>query len=180
EDGSLRQWTPDGKHAHLPLRRHEGAVNAVVFVDDNTLSSASAAQTVLCHDRDGHRLIPPFIGFHGNVSTMTAVPGQRALVAGSDDKSVRILALKHSQLDPPLVNEAGSGGIRRLAFASGDRLLALGSALWMFDTRRRDHPLVLTLTDVTPDAISALALSPGGERLAAGSADGSIQLWDAN
>ncbi|HEY0557100.1 MAG TPA: WD40 repeat domain-containing protein, partial [Thermoanaerobaculia bacterium] len=118
--------------------------------------------------------------FHGNVSTMTAIPGQRALVAGSDDRSVRILDLEHSQLDPPLVNEAGSGGIRRLAFASGDRLLALGSALWMFDTKRSDHPKVLTLTDVTPDAISALALSPGGERLAAGSADGSIQLWDAN
>lgn len=180
EDGSLRQWTPDGKNAHLPLRRHEGAVNAVVFVGDNILASASEDQTVLFNDRDGHRLIPPFIGFHGNVSTMTAVPGQRALVAGSDDKSVRILDLEHSQLEPPLVNEPGSRGIRRLAFASGDRLLALGSALWMFDTKRSDHPKVLTLKDVTPDAISALALSPGGQRLAAGSADGSIQIWDAN
>ncbi len=159
EDGSLRQWTPDGKNAYLPLRRHEGAVNAVVFVD-NVLVSASEDQTVLFHDRDGHRLISPFIGFHDNVSTMTAVPGQRALVAGSDDKTVRILDLEHSQLGPPLVNEPGGGGIRRLAFASGDRLLALGSALWMFDTKRSDHPKVLTLTDVTPDAILASGSPP--------------------
>ncbi|MBW8875284.1 MAG: trypsin-like peptidase domain-containing protein [Acidobacteria bacterium] len=180
EDGSLRQWTPDGKNAYPPLRRHEGAVNAVVFLDGNTLVSASEDQTVLFQDRDGHRLFAPFAGFHGNVSTMTAVPGRRELVAGSDDKSVRILDLEHSQLGPPLVKEPGSGSIRLLAFASGDRLLALGSALWMFDTKRSDHPKLLTLADVPPDSISALALSPGGKRLAAGTKDGSIQLWDDN
>ncbi|HEX3551690.1 MAG TPA: trypsin-like peptidase domain-containing protein [Thermoanaerobaculia bacterium] len=179
EDGSLRQWTPDGRNAYPPLRRHEGAVNAVVFLDDNSLVSASEDQTVLFHDREGHRVIPPFAGFHGTVSTMAAIPGRLELVAGSDDKSVRILDFEHSQLGPALVGETGGGGIRRLAFASGGRLLALGSALWMFDTRKSDHPKLLTLADVTPNAVSALALSPGGKRLAAGSADGSIQLWDA-
>ena len=180
EDGSLRQWTPDGKDAHPPLRSHEGAVNAVAFLPDGqTLASASEDQTVQLHDREGHRLFPPFLGPDGTVTSLAVIPGQRQLVAGSDDRSVRVIDLESSEIGPPLVREPGNGGIRRLAFASGGRLLALGSALWTFDTRQSDHPKLLTLADVTPGAVSALALSPGGKHLAAGSADGSIQLWDA-
>jgi WD40 repeat protein len=180
EDGSLRQWTPDGKDAYPPLRQHEGAITTVVFLDGGALASASEDQTVLLSDRDGHRLFPPFLGFDSTVSHLAAIPGRHELVAGSDDKSVRILDLEHSQLGPPLLTEAGGAGIRRLAFA-GDRLLALGNALSLFDVQKSDHPRLLTVLDEAPDSISsivALAVSPGGKRLAAGWTDGSLQLWD--
>ena len=120
--------------------------------------------------------MPPFSGADGGITAMAVVPGRHELAVGSDDQRVRIIDFEQSQEGAPLVTETDEKGIRGMAFASGHRILALGSALWMFDTQKSDHPKLLTIPVKDPDAISALALSSGGARIVAGLADGSVQL----
>lgn len=104
----------------------------------------------------------------------------RFLISGSMDKTIRVWDLLAQQLiAPPLLGH--NGGVLSLQFDpcpardiifSGD---TAGQVMyWRFSTRRP----IGQLADAHDDAVVAMRLD--GDRLATGSGDGTIKLWQVN
>ena len=155
----------DARSEGVALSRRDGGVS---FGD---AADSAHRTTVLAGAADG--------GPHADVRAL-ALAGSPGLVAiGGDDGVVRLATLASSPApggDQPRSFDAGDGPISAVALGADGGLVAAAAKTAVHVWSVADGTAALAI----PYAAEAVALAPGGELLATGGADGTVQLWRRN
>jgi WD40 repeat protein len=178
--------TGDGK----PLEGHLREVSALAFgPDSRTLASGSWDGKVILWDV-AKEVILASLAHGGKVRSVAFAPNGRTLASGSDDKNVRLWDVATG--DPLEALEAGDV-VNCVAYSPDGKTLAVGTGdryenpqgkivLWDSETKK----VLSSITPVHSGAVTALAFSPNGKKLAFWTAHfvthdlipGELRLWE--
>ncbi|MCS6852128.1 MAG: serine/threonine protein kinase [Gemmataceae bacterium] len=183
-DRVVRLWNPRNMKERAVLTGHTGFIQALAFSPDGErLASAGADGTIHLWDNvtgDTPRLAR--VLRRNGVITAVAFDRDGDLLISND--SIRGLALwdlTAGEPQPrPLAPLADRGGRPLAANADGSRLAVADNTnqtlrLYAFDGTKASLRARVTDLEMT---VQSLALTANGQRVAAGSRDGPIQLWD--
>ncbi|MGF1496955.1 MAG: protein kinase [Elainellaceae cyanobacterium] len=115
-------------------------------------------------------------GHQAPVNVLALAEGQRTLISGSDDRTIKIWDLVSgtetqtlAQHEKAVSSLAASPDGKILASGGGDRYILL----WSLETGE-----ILQTLDGHGSSVNALVITPDGNMLISGSADRTIRLWD--
>jgi WD40 repeat protein len=179
EDGFATVWdVADGREVHRLPERHENTALCVAFSPDGRLLVTGSWSGVLrAWDAQTGRPLRNWRGHTHRISAVAFSPDGRRLATSSFDRTVKVWDAATGESLQTLVGHAGL--ITGLAFSRDGRRLFSGGGedkvikVWDPVTGRE----VLNLRG---PALFCYCLVPGpDDRLASGSADGAVQIWDA-
>jgi WD40 repeat protein len=109
------------------------------------------------------------------IPTVTATPVPTATPTNDPRLAYNITTLV--ELAPNELMRLGRGAISQVAYAPDGKTLALATALgiWLYSVERPDYGRLLPHTGW----VRSVSWSPDGNKLAAGTNDGTIRIWDA-
>ena len=176
-DQTIRLWNPNnGKHIRT-LSGHTNIVDSVAFSPDGrTLASGSRDQTIRLWNPNNGKLKSTLTGHTGDISRMMFSPDGRTLVSGSRDDTVRLWNPNTGQQKRTLTNRAG--WTKPVVFSSDGATLLIGGHgiyIWDIQTDQYKKPFSPDITD-----FFSVVFSPDGQRIASGSADNKVRLWEYN
>lgn len=181
EDSTIRLWDAASGKELGRLEGHQGWIGDVLFLPDNqTLVSASADQTVRLwdvSDPNQGRLLHTFRGHTAEAWRLAMLPDGRTLVSGAKDGSINVWDLEKPRLE---------GGPLTLANIATYRFSPAGQSVLTLDldgnicqhqgTGFRDKELLFRI--YSRDHPLMALISPNHQVLAAGTLDGSVDVWD--
>lgn len=173
EDARIGIWTPGKDKPDAVLEGHEGPIVALaVSPDGATLASASWDRTIRLWPLagDAPRVLD---GHQQNVNGVAFTPDGKALVSAGYDATVRIWPLAEG--GAPLVVTLPSP-LNAVALAPDGEIIAAGAdGKIYFLSRTGEQRATL---DVSDTALTSLAISGHGDRLAAASIRGAVAIID--
>jgi WD40 repeat protein/serine/threonine protein kinase len=197
-DQTAKIWDWTTGRVLRPLEGHKGPVFSVAFSPDGTrLATASADQTARVWDVNTGRLLHSLQGHTAPVVSVAFNPSGTQLATASHDKLVKVWNATTGQVLHTF--RAHQNVVRSVAFNSDGSQLASGSGdltvhIWNPTTGQQLRTLkgaYCWVHSVTFSPEGSKPASGGGEpaaagqgrprpatRLALGSGDGSVQLWD--
>ncbi|MCK4658824.1 MAG: serine/threonine protein kinase, partial [Phycisphaerae bacterium] len=188
-----RDWPVSGWQESATFHGHEAEVNSVHVLSDGRILSHAADGTVKEWSPDVCD-IPQLRGHVTSLHAVTFTPDKKHVIsagAGNDDSLIvwdadRCVPVARRYLRPQegIQNLAccRRGGQVLLAAVTGNRTFDLGLGrvlLWLLDDLGQPEE-IWSSTPRNGDApqFAAVAISSNGNRLAAGSANGPIHVWD--
>ncbi|XDB00214.1 c-type cytochrome [Sulfitobacter sp. LCG007] len=176
-DGTLGLWPLSGTGAPLTLEGHGGGVNDVAFSPDGArLYSASADGTIRVWDATTGDPIRPLVRHGFGVNTLAIAPDESWIAYGAVDGGTRVLSLPDGEamadftLDRrPILAMASSAPAHRIAVGDAEGYIMMIDTLeW-----RISEDFRATLSG----PVWALAFSPDGRNIHAGSLDNALYSW---
>ncbi|MGM0386040.1 MAG: helix-turn-helix domain-containing protein, partial [Actinomycetota bacterium] len=183
KDTNLYTWeigTPDGDPSDPTVIEDAGSwVNAAAWSPDGELVAAAGSDRHLrlYEATSGAALVDT--AHPGPVTAATFLPGGRGLVTAAADGVVRLWP------SPAPVAAMPGGRVFAVAVSPDDTLYVAGSGNGLarsYDISEPHRPRALAPGVDAPEGArldGTLTLSPAGEVLATGTADGAVWLWDA-
>ena len=171
--GDVQIWD---SRSHKPVgnaAKYEKNVTSVCFSPDSRwLLSGSLYAIRMWNCGTGEVIGSPFLG-HTSYVTSVCTDGQR-IVSGSGDKTIRIWSYAtHRLIGAPIDVD---GGVVVVALSSDGHIGAgVGSNVLIIHLETRRH--IASMKGHT-DLVLTVAFSPDGSRIASGSMDGTVRLWD--
>jgi WD40 repeat protein len=185
--GTVRLWTlADETPESTSLDGQESSVAALAFSrDDQMLVAGHTDGTVQLWSTTRPEADPIVLRGHvGGVRTVAFSADGEVLATGSDDRTVRLWHLGPAAAEPSLLEEGepGGGGSAAIAVAfSPDGTLWRVShddgALHQRNLSNPEDDGVESFPRRGGGEVSAVAISADGRMLAAGSANGTVQVW---
>jgi WD40 repeat protein len=183
-DNTVRLWDVATGKERARCKGHEGRVMAVAYSPDGAwLATASEDKTVkLWHAATGQEHAT-LRGHTGRVFCLAFAPDGKTLASGAFDQTLRLwehpTGTLRMELQQPLRY------VNAVTFSPDGKTLAVASGL----SAERSGALTLwdpviglerTVLRGHQGSVRALAFDPRGQRLASGSEDGTIKLWEAS
>jgi WD40 repeat protein/serine/threonine protein kinase len=160
----------------MTLRGHTSSVQAVVFLDEETIASAGWDKTIRIWDTSSGGQVRTFWSGDVIVERLAISPDNRRLAgSGREDDVARVWDLKSGKLLHVLRGHRRP--VQALAFSPDSRMLATGSEdgtlrLWEVDSGASMHEF---------DGFDGYAVAwiPDGRRVVTGGSDATAIIWDA-
>jgi cytochrome c len=174
-DTSVIRWSLHKNAAERVLRFHEGAVNAVGFLNDGRIVSSGEDARIAVWNRGESEPSLVLAGHNAPVAAIGIAPDGASLASASWDHTVRLWPL--ARTGNPRVFEGHTQGVNGVAFSpDGTALITAGyDATLRIWPLLRDAPAVAT---ALPAPLNTVVVAPDGEIITAG-ADGKIYLLSA-
>jgi WD40 repeat protein len=175
QDRAVRLWETAGWSEAGCLRGHRETVTTVAFSPDGRrLASAGRDHRIALWELPSGRLLREWEGHPDVVQCLAFTPDGRTLVSGGKDKTARLWDPDSGRELAALSGHASD--VLAVAVSPDGRLLATGGYEWVvrvWDLATR------TELQAAPSSSStwALAFSPDGSHLAAGTGQGWAELW---
>ncbi|EIN09362.1 WD40 repeat-like protein, partial [Punctularia strigosozonata HHB-11173 SS5] len=179
--GIVQIWDAEtGEAMSRPLHGHTDVVYCVLFSPDGSrIGSGSWDNTVRIWDtRTGRAATDPLLSHSDDVTCLSFSSDGGRLASGSRDRTVRVWDAYSG--DPIGAALEDTDPIYAVAFSHGGRQVTTVSeqvAVRIRDIKSGDIISVPFHGIAMP--ASSIAISPGGDCVAAGFRDGSVGLWDA-
>jgi len=176
DDGTLALWDLDSGEALRRLKGHAAkVVDVAVSPDGKRAASASWDRTVRVWRIADGALIAQLEGHTGPVNAVAFSADGKHLYSGSYDGSIREWGADGGETTPSRPVIEYGWGINTFQMLPGGRIVfgAQNGDVRVIDTRGNE---IKVLAPHDGPAL-ALALSPQGDMLATGGADGMIRLW---
>ena len=169
-DTSAIRWSLERNIAEQVLRFHDGAVNAVAWLKDGRLASASEDGRIALWTPGKAQPDRVLEGHTAPVAALAASSDGKLIASGSWDRTVRLWPVDGGA---PRVLEGHTMNVNGVAFtADGKAVVSAG-----YDASLRIWPLDGGTPQLRklPSALNTVAISPDGE-IATGGADGKVYL----
>jgi len=166
-DTSAIIWSLAQNSAEQVIRGHEGAVNAVVYLRDGRIATASEDATIAIWTPGKTEPDTVFKGHTAPIAALAVSPDGRTLASASWDHTVRLWPLADGM---PRVLEGHAQNVNDVAFAPNGALVSAG-----YDATLRIWPMnngEPTIVSV-PTPLNSVEVARDGEIVAAG-ADGRV------
>ncbi len=178
-DALVRVWNLDDKKLQAALKEHGARVSGVAFsADGKFLATAGADRALRVWEVGPWKLLSTMEQTEAVHATAFNPDGSLLALAvgGPEDRSIHIRRRDNAQ-EVRVLDTAQGLPLDILWAAQGNRIYAACSdnTVKVFDA---NGGLVLNLTG-HGDWVYCVALSPDGTKLASGSADGTVKLWNA-
>ena len=167
-DTSAIRWSLTRSAAEQVLRFHDGAVNAVIYLKDESVATAGADAHIAIWTPGQQGPERVLDGHAGPIASLAVSPDGKTLASASWDRTVRLWPLRGGE---PRVLEGNAQNVNGVAFSpDGMNVVSAG-----YDATVRIWPINGGETTVRslPAPLNAVAIAPDGEIVAAG-ADGKV------
>jgi cytochrome c len=167
-DTSAIRWSLTRRAAEQVLRFHDGAVNAVAFLNDGRIVTSGTDARIAIWTPGQHAPSRVLTGHTAPVADLAVSTDGKTLASAAWDRTVRLWPLDGGA---PRVLEGHQGNVNGVAFTPDGRSVVSAG----YDATVRIWPLSGGAPVVTPlpAPLNAVAVAPDGEIITAG-ADGKI------